>query len=314
MEPLRIDADLRFATMPSPSLYGAEAFPHLAEAVLARAWHVVARAESVAARETAVPLTLLPGVLDEPLLLTRDRKERLHCVANVCTHRGGRVCVAEGPAKMLVCPHHGRQFRLDGELMGAPGYDDSPGFPSPSDSLPHAAATAWGPVVFASLRPDLPFASLVTGTLDGLPVLPAASAGPAREDAVAAHWALVVEELLAALPAEGLRLTDAGALSRDTALRAWLFPATFVDAAPDALVVRSIRPRGSGATVVVRESFTAEDGGAVFSPDDAKAYRAAEAMQGSLASRSRRPARYSPKRERALHHFHRLLDARLATA
>ncbi|MCG3134650.1 MAG: Carnitine monooxygenase oxygenase subunit [Planctomycetes bacterium] len=313
MEPLRIDPDIRFAQMAPAALFTDQGLRRaVAERVLARAWHVVARAEDVAAKETALPLVLLPNELDEPLLLARDRKERLHCVANVCTHRGGRVCDAAGPAKMLVCPHHGRQFRLDGDFMAAPGFDDALGLPSPSDSLPQSAVAAWGPLVFASLQPDMPFASLVAGALDGVPALPAAPAGPVEVRRAAAQWAVVVGELLDALPQDALQLTGSGASSRGDVLRAWLFPATFVDLTPDAMTVRAIRPCGAAATDVVCERFVAAEGAAPLLPDDAAALRAAESIQSGLASRSRRPARYAPKRERALHHFHRLLASRLA--
>lgn len=56
-----------------------------------------------------------------PLLLTRDRRGRMHAVFNRCTHRGATLCREEsGIAKSFQCPYHGWTFRNNGELVGAP--------------------------------------------------------------------------------------------------------------------------------------------------------------------------------------------------
>ena len=50
--------------------------------------------------------------------LTRDRNGGLHALRNVCIHAGYPVCDAEeGAAERLICPYHGWEFALDGELL-----------------------------------------------------------------------------------------------------------------------------------------------------------------------------------------------------
>ena len=200
----RVDADIRFAVLPPAALYGDPAwFAAVVDRVLARGWHVVADAAEVAARETVLPLTLLPGVLDEPLVITRDRKERLHCLSNVCTHRGNQVATACGPAKMLTCGYHGRTFRLDGELMGMPGMEGSPGFPSPSDSLTRAPVATWGPLVFAGIAPSIPFEGLVRPLRERCGFIDFGSmrldAAASRDYEIEANWALYVDNFLEGL-------------------------------------------------------------------------------------------------------------------
>jgi choline monooxygenase len=56
--------------------------------VFARSWQWLGDVADVAAPASVSPRTLLPGLLDEPLLLARDAGRELRCLSNVCTHRG----------------------------------------------------------------------------------------------------------------------------------------------------------------------------------------------------------------------------------
>ena len=40
----------------------------------------------------------------------RDAQDRLHCLSNVCTHRGTLVCEGDGVESALRCRYHGRRF------------------------------------------------------------------------------------------------------------------------------------------------------------------------------------------------------------
>src|SRR5207247_7346494 len=52
------------------------------------------------------------------MVVTRDRSGCLHALRNVCIHAGYPVCDAEeGTGERLVCPYHGWEFALDGELV-----------------------------------------------------------------------------------------------------------------------------------------------------------------------------------------------------
>src|SRR5262249_16138107 len=85
----RLDIDQRVAgaTTPPAEVYAPPAWPRTFWGpVPARAWPLVGDAVDEGAAGTVTPTTLLPGCLDEPLLLSADAQGRLHCLSNVCTH------------------------------------------------------------------------------------------------------------------------------------------------------------------------------------------------------------------------------------
>ncbi|MEM8504512.1 MAG: aromatic ring-hydroxylating dioxygenase subunit alpha [Cyanobacteria bacterium P01_D01_bin.1] len=56
-----------------------------------------------------------------PIIVVRDRKGKIRCLLNRCTHRGATVCRQKsGSAKTFVCPYHGWTFSNNGKLAGIP--------------------------------------------------------------------------------------------------------------------------------------------------------------------------------------------------
>ncbi len=63
---------------------------------------------------------------EDPILLTRDSKGKLHTFLNMCRHRGNRICRADaGNAPSFMCTYHGWTFATDGKLVGVPGYKEA---------------------------------------------------------------------------------------------------------------------------------------------------------------------------------------------
>lgn len=96
------------------------------------------------------PFQLLPGSLDEPLLLSRDGHWR--CLSNVCTHRGALLQEQAACQKILQCPYHGRSFDLQGRFKGMPAFESAENFPAESDHLPQLALQQLGPWFFTALE------------------------------------------------------------------------------------------------------------------------------------------------------------------
>jgi choline monooxygenase len=364
MEPreFRVDPDVRLAATPPAEMYRAGAwFDAIAERVLARGWHAVAAADDVRARESAFPFTLLPGVLDEPLVLTRDARGALHCLSNVCTHRGNVVVTECGPARALRCGYHGRCFGLGGEFLSMPAFEDVPGFPSASDSLPRAAAATFGPLVFASLAPSAPFDALVAPIRERLAWI---DFGAKRRDDAAsrayeidANWMLYVDNYLEGfhvpfvhaglakaldatnyetelLPhgvlqtgfaAEGELAFEPPAGHPDASRRIaaywyWLFPATMLNVYPWGLSLNVVEPLSASRTRVryeswvLREDLRSRGAGGDLHSVEMEDEAVVQSVQRGLRSRLYRPGRYSPRHERGVHHFHRMLAAALAGA
>jgi choline monooxygenase len=201
MRSLLIDADIAKAETPPGWLYDdAAVLDHLREAAFAGAWHLLPQAAAVKAPRHILPFTLLPGCLDEPLVLTRDEASRLHCLSNTCTHRGTIVAEGEDHSPALRCRYHGRRFHLDGRLHSMPGFEGVEGFPSPRDDLRACTLARWGVLHFASLREDVPFERWIEPLARRLDFLDADAleldTAYGHDYHIAANWALYVENYL----------------------------------------------------------------------------------------------------------------------
>jgi Rieske 2Fe-2S family protein len=84
------------------------------------------------------------------LMLTRDLDGTLRAFENACRHRGHELLPegATATAKAIVCPYHAWTYRLDGSLLGAPGFRDDPGFDCRNYPLNAVRVTEWHGWVF----------------------------------------------------------------------------------------------------------------------------------------------------------------------
>ena len=198
---IAIDPDIRVAkTLPARVYSDPGAFRAQREMVFARTWHYAGHDDLVRVPGQVHPFTLLPGALDEPLVLTRDGDDRLHCLSNVCTHRGTLVVDGPGHAQVLRCRYHGRRFALDGRFQSMPEFEGAAGFPSAADDLPRVALGAWERFLLVALAPAMPFAALLADMPARLAHLPfrdlVHDAAGARDYLVNANWALYVDNYL----------------------------------------------------------------------------------------------------------------------
>jgi Rieske 2Fe-2S family protein len=59
-------------------------------------------------------------MMDESVIVTRDGQGKVHALANVCRHRGSRVCLEpRGNTRRFTCPYHAWVYNLDGSLFNA---------------------------------------------------------------------------------------------------------------------------------------------------------------------------------------------------
>ena len=203
MEPFEIHPEIARASTPPTRFYTSpEAYAAVREKVFARSWQFVGDTDLVRVPGQIHPLTLQEGCLDEPLLLTRDRDDALHCVSNVCTHRGNLVAESPGHEKFLRCRYHGRRFGLDGCFQSMPSFEGVEGFPCEADSLPKVPFGEWDGFLFASLDPSESLEAFLAPMKERVGFLPIGQAvfAPerAKEYAMRAHWALYVDNYLEA--------------------------------------------------------------------------------------------------------------------
>jgi choline monooxygenase len=201
MRSYRVDPDITIASSLPGAYYADEAaWARVREQVFGRTWQWIGDLGDVAATESLSPRTLLPGLLDEPLLLARDAGGTLRCLSNVCTHRGNLLVREACQASGIRCGYHSRRFDLAGRMTFMPEFDRAQNFPTAADDLPHVPFAAWAGQGFASLDPIAPLDAFAGDMADRMRLFPVDTFAPAparsRDYTVRAHWALYVENYL----------------------------------------------------------------------------------------------------------------------
>ena len=200
-EPLRVEEDIRRAwTLPADVYWDPAYYERARRRIFARSWQFIVDIDRLKVPGQVFPWTMLEGCLDEPLLLTRDNQDRLHCLANVCTHRGNLLVEGEGHAQVLRCRYHGRRFALDGRFLSMPEFEDVEGFPSEADNLPRIPFGCWDKFLFAGLEPAFPLDELIGPMRERLAWLPlhefVFDPANSRDYLVRANWALYCDNYL----------------------------------------------------------------------------------------------------------------------
>jgi len=155
MKSLQVDANIAKAKTLDTDFYTSG--EHLAaakEKIFAPSWQFIGSKEMIKFNGDVVPVTLLQDYMNEPLLLTKDKEGAIHCLSNVCTHRGNLVAYkACSKAHTLRCKYHGRLFELSGKFISMPEFKEVINFPCEDDNLPSLPLFEWGNLLFTSLQP-----------------------------------------------------------------------------------------------------------------------------------------------------------------
>ncbi|MBI1226265.1 MAG: Rieske 2Fe-2S domain-containing protein [Bacteroidetes bacterium] len=199
---MKINENIKEASTLPASFYRERAvFDEVKEKIFAASWLYVADVSVVKNAGEVYPFTLLPGVLDEPLVLVRDREGVLRCLSNVCTHRGKVIVEEAGTVgTMLRCGYHGRCFRLDGSFKSMPEFGQAEGFPTAADDLHQVPVREWLGMVFVSLSPAFDFEEATQPIRERVGFLPMDTLVFEEEGTkdyfVNANWALYCDNFL----------------------------------------------------------------------------------------------------------------------
>jgi choline monooxygenase len=175
-------------------------FKESKEKIFAKTWHLVGDADQVKDNGWVTPVMLSEDFLNEPLLLSKDKEGKLHCLSNVCTHRGNLV--VEKPCKLndLRCKYHGRRFGLNGKFASMPEFKEVKNFPSPSDDLLNLPLYQWGKLLFTSLSNELPSEFFFKDMAERVAWMPINEfvfhPELSKDYLIDAHWALYCENYL----------------------------------------------------------------------------------------------------------------------
>lgn len=197
----QIDADITLAaTLPGTFYHDADAYSLARERVFARTWQWLGDLNDVADAGRLSPRNLLPGLLNEPLLLARDSENALRCLSNVCTHRGNILVKEACRAARIRCAYHSRRFDLTGRMTFMPEFKEAKNFPTAADNLPNIPFGEWCGHGFAALKPLASLEDFLGAMKARMHWLPLEKftfdAASSRDYVIDAHWALYVENYL----------------------------------------------------------------------------------------------------------------------
>lgn len=198
---INIHPDIRQANTPPARLYNDADIYHAAlENVFPCWWQFIGDTAKLEAVGSVLPINLLADSLNEPLVITHDHTGQLHCLSNVCTHRGNIICQAAAKRDDLRCPYHSRRFELDGKFRFAPGFENADNFPTDTDNLPSLPLEQWGPLLFTALQPEAEFSDWLGPVEQRLSWLPldefVFDAQRSQTYTIPANWALYCENYL----------------------------------------------------------------------------------------------------------------------
>ncbi len=346
-------------TLPASFYRSPAVFEEVKEKVLASSWLWVGDSSDLAEQGQQHPFTLLEGVLDEPLLFTKDKKENIHCLSNVCTHRGKIIVEEARKGRMLQCGYHGRCFGLDGSFKRQVAFEGAENFPSLEDNLSKIPFVEWLNMLFVSCNPQVPFEEMVAPIMERVAYLPLNEMeydpNTSVDYFVDANWALYCDNYLEGLhvpfvhpelnealdfgdydyeifPYCNLQLgiadenenrcftppkghPDHG--KRIYAWYFWLFPNLMLNFYPFGLSLNVVIPLRHNKTKVSFRTYKFK--GTELSPSDycidateMQDEAVVESVQKGIQSRFYRQGRFSPTHEKAVHHFHSLIQEYMA--
>ncbi len=345
-EPFVVDPAIERARTPPGAFYRDEDLhARMVERAFAPSWQPLLDLPPLSPWSQA-PVTLLPGSLDEPLLVVRD-EVAVRVLSNVCTHRGAVLVDRARRGKRIACPYHGRCFDLGGRVTAAPGFEgregDLPGLRVPRHG-------SLGGMRWVSLGEGAGGPEQLVPLLEGIsPGLPWArlTEDPerARDYEVGAHWALYVENYLEGLhipfvhpgldqaverASYATEVVPGGVLQTARvrgggptlpggfgALYLWGFPNVMLNVYPWGVSLNVVQPRSVDACVVAFRAWVWEpahlDTGAGAGLDGVEREDEAvvERVQAGIGARLYGRGHYAAPAERGVHRFHRLLTEAL---
>lgn len=197
-----IEEDISIAQTLPARFYRDQFYFELAkERIFTRSWQFLTHGSRLTVPGQVLPIALLPGYIDEPMLITRDLDDKLQCLSNVCTHRGNLLVEGECHMQSLRCRYHGRRFSLDGSYQSSPGFEKACQFPrTEAENLSKIPFASWKDMLFAAIDPAYSFEQVIGPMIERLHWLPVEEfefdASLSQDYMVKANWALYCENYL----------------------------------------------------------------------------------------------------------------------
>ena len=117
-------------------------------------WVVIGVASSLPNVGDSKPFDLL-GI---PLLIVRNKKNKIKVFHNICSHRGSKLVTGASKKKNFIrCPYHSWSYNLDGDLIATPhiggmNKHESPGFKKSNSNLKEVKSSVWLDLIMININ------------------------------------------------------------------------------------------------------------------------------------------------------------------
>ena len=197
----KIHSDISVAeTLPSSFYRDLKIFEKIRNDIFLKSWQFIGDDSQIKLNNSFMPYTILDGFLTEPVIVTRDDESKVHCLTNVCTHRGNIIALGPGKSKKLTCCYHGRAFDLKGNFKSMPEFEGTKNFPSKNDNLHRFPIEKWGSFLFAGLNPSFEIKNVLNVINERVEFLPldqfTYEPNLSKDYLVNCHWALYCDNYL----------------------------------------------------------------------------------------------------------------------
>jgi len=135
---------------------------------------------------------------NESVIVARAKDNNIRAFANVCRHRGSKVCLEkQGKVSSFVCPYHAWSYELDGRLKSRRAM--SPEFDRETYGLKELASSVFHGLIFINLNVDAPSLEEAFSTLSSaLDIYDITHTKVAKQQTfhVEANWKLAIENFM----------------------------------------------------------------------------------------------------------------------
>jgi phenylpropionate dioxygenase-like ring-hydroxylating dioxygenase large terminal subunit len=181
------------STLPSELYTSADVLAFETETLYMKEWLCVGRAERIPNVGDWFTVT----IVDEPLIIARNKAGDVCAMSAVCQHRAMTVCEGEGNNTTFKCPYHHWTYGLDGRLLGAPAMERTEAFNKADFGLPQLKVEEWLGFVFvnfdADAAPLAPTLERYTPFLDNYDLANAVCPGTFTLEGMPWNWKVMFE-------------------------------------------------------------------------------------------------------------------------
>ena len=348
---IKIDKDIfKSNTLPAKFYSQDNYFEESRINIFEKSWQIIC-SENDLLNTKVYPFTYMDSFIGENLVITRSDDGWIRCISNVCTHRGHVIATCQSNTDILQCGYHGRTFDLIGKLKNAPGFENAKDFPTTNDDLVNIPIFNWNNFLLISLDPNDQIEVILSQIDQILPKFPyhQLSKPILYEYIIDCHWALYCDNYLEGFHIphvhKGLNnnidwkayetkildkiiLQIAKSKTSDNSINYndekniyayyfFIFPNIMINYYQWGISINIIEPISKVKTRIkymvypIKGNEIPQNSASSLDVVELEDQKVILSVQKGIASRYYNVGRFSPKMEKGVHYFHRLISKKI---